>query len=206
MKKCDVKRVVDENIEAMKTMLGLDRWDIDLEYKQRLKKKRNGQCTTDFAWINAALITLVPGKLDDKEDVLSVLQHELVHCITSSHNLCMTATAELVSKKEYQALLVLHYRAVEEVTEWICRILDSMKALPREHCTMCKKESTPDKGLIPFTFCWPCFERCFPKISKDMKEDLEETTTKNILDVVKDTPQSKIKTPAEALANRDNKH
>jgi len=190
----DVKAVVNENIDKMKAMLGLDRWDIDIEYGKTeaniLSSGFDGQCTTDTAWVNRALITLDPDGMDDSAEVLDVLQHELVHCITSSYNLCMGATSELVSKKEYRALLALHYRADEEVTTAICNILDSLKPLPREHCTICRKEPTPDSGLIPFSLCRVCFEGMFPELAKEMKEAFKETVTENILDVVKDTPQS----------------
>lgn len=169
MKKCDVKRIVDENIEAMKTMLGLDRWSIDIKYGKTktnvLGKDFIGQCHTDVAWVNEALIILDPGNFDDSAEVLDVLQHELVHCITSSYHLSMAATAELVSKKEHQALSVLNYRADEEVTEWICKIIDSLKPFPVEkNCMFCNSVHSPDNVLVPFPMCSACGQGMITKL------------------------------------------
>ena len=169
MKKRDVQQVVETNIEAMKTMLGLDRWEINFEYKpiSGKNKRCNGQCTTDVTWVNRALITLVPGKLDDEEEVLSVLLHELIHCITSSYHLGMVATAELTSKKEYQALLVLHYRADEEVTEWICKIINSLRPFPdKEKCSFCNIKHSPDNQLALFRVCNSCGQGMINKLDK----------------------------------------
>lgn len=177
MKKLDVQRIVDKNIEAMKTMLGLDRWEINFEYKpiSGKNKRCNGQCTTDVTWVNRALITLVPGKLDDEEEVLSVLLHELIHCITSSYHLGMVATSELTSKKEYQALLVLHYRADEEVTEWICKILDSLKPFPVKHpCIFCNSVNSPNNVLVPFPMCSACGQRMITSLDNISKKDMQD--------------------------------
>lgn len=169
MKKRDVQQVVEANIEAMKTMLGLDRWEIDIKYGKTkanvLGKGFVGQCTTDVTWINEAIITLDPKMLDDKTEVLDILQHELVHCITSNFHLGMTTTAKLVSKKEYQALLVLNYRADEEVTKWICKILDSLKPFPaQEGCLFCSSKNSPDNVLAPIYICCTCGQKMIDRL------------------------------------------
>ncbi|KKL26701.1 hypothetical protein LCGC14_2392670 [marine sediment metagenome] len=178
MKKCDVKRIVDENVEDLKMMLGLDRWQIDIKYGKTkanvLGKDFVGQCTTNVTWINRALIILDPGKLDDEAEVLDVLLHELVHCITSSFHLGMTATAELVSKKEHQVLSVLSYRANEEVTEWICKIIDNLKPFPvKNNCMFCNSKRSPDNILVPIHMCSACGQGMINKLDAKAKESQE---------------------------------
>lgn len=195
MKKSEVKRIVEENIETLKKMLGLDRWDINFEYKplSGRNKSCNGQCLTDVAWVDRALITLVPRKLYDKQDVLDVLQHELVHCIMSSHNIYMTAMAKLVSRKEYQALLVLHYRADEEATVRICKVLDGLKSpQPVSSCSLCDKEQNLNTHLFRLALCRDCFKKLFPEIEAEIVRVAKEKTHK--------FAESIVKTPADTAA------
>ena len=163
MKRIEVKRIVEANIDDIKAMLGLGHWEIAVEYgkvKIQGSDRFNGRCLTDVVkYANKALITLVPKKLDDEGEVLDVLRHELVHCVVSSFDICMDEVAELVTKKEYKALLVLHYQVDEEVTKRICKILDSLKPFPAKRtCVFCGSKNSPDSVLIPIHMCCACMQ------------------------------------------------
>lgn len=176
MKKSEVKRIVDENIGGLKKMLGLDRWWIDVEYgkvKIQGSVNFNGQCSTVVKYTNRAKITLDPGRLEDENEVLEVLQHELVHCITSSLHLGETVMGVLVTKQQYQVLTDLFYRANEEITESFCKILNGLSPVKSdiaETCIRCHSGPRPDKPLIPLSICSKCL------IAWDKKMRKQENT------------------------------
>lgn len=161
MQKKEVQKIVEDNIDSMKAMLGLSHWDITMEYGAIPKRPSlNGLCTTDVAWVDSAKIRLSPKKLQNEEEVLDVLQHELVHCIVSSFHLGMVAAGKLVTKKEYDALLILHSRANEEVTTRLCKILNGIKPIKfrlEKKCLGCGVGAKPDNPLITLGICPDCF-------------------------------------------------
>lgn len=163
MKRSEVKAIVESNIEPMKDMLGLSHWIIDIEYGVIQERTDcGGFCITNITWVDEALIKLNPRKLYSEYEVLDVLQHELVHCIVSSFHLVMVAAGELVTKKEYSALMVCHSRADEEVTTRMCRILNGIRPLEsilKDKCISCSTHPTPDKPLISLGICPSCFEK-----------------------------------------------
>lgn len=173
MRKSKVKRIVDANIEGLKATLGLDSWRIKIRYgkvKIQGSDDFNGQCSVAVKYLNKATITLDPGKLDDEAEVLEVLQHELVHCITSSFHLSEIITSVLVTKQQYKVLTDLFYRANEEIVEWVCRILNGIRPLEsRPTCIKCKNEPTPDKPLVPLTYCVDCFGELFPEVVEGLE-------------------------------------
>ena len=172
MKKNEVCKIVESNIEAMKIMLGLDRWDIGIKYDEininGLGNNFGGQCCIDVASVDSATIILDPKKLDNEAEVLDALQHELVHCITSGFNIGLYAASGLVSKKEYQVLHVLNYRADEEVTTRVCKILDGIRIIQSDltkTCIGCSTGPQPDKPLSSLAICPDCLDRWYKRKS-----------------------------------------
>jgi len=131
MKKKDVRRIVDENIDSLKALLGLDSWTIHVEYgKVKLPGRTDGnfwgKCVTDPAHFENATIVIDPKKHNAEQDVIETLIHELCHAVISCFNQIDHVIEEFVSPAEYKALSVMWYHANEQVVERICRIVTNL--------------------------------------------------------------------------------
>ena len=129
MKKKDVRKIVEANIDNLKAALGLSSWRVFIDYGPALidgdDTHYNGKCNTDPAIHETALITLDPKQLDSEAEILEVLRHELAHCIAASFNTCQAVLATLLTRREYRALDVLFHIAHERVVGSIQSILES---------------------------------------------------------------------------------
>lgn len=127
MKRDDVKKIVDANIEGLKKMLGLSDWDVLVEYGKipiEDGSTGRGRCIVDPALFDkTAVITLDPKLVEDKEDTLFVLSHELAHIVVSDFDICQTVLSSFLSAEENRAADILFHIAHEKAVSAIQRIL-----------------------------------------------------------------------------------
>ena len=127
MKKADVQRIVETNIEGIQRRLGLESWKIVVEYSPiRIDGDDThypGMCNTDPELFQKALITLDPEQHNNSAEVLYTLEHELCHCIGSNFDICQAVLARLITKREYKAVDVLFRIAHEQTVASIQSIL-----------------------------------------------------------------------------------
>ena len=108
MKREEVKPIIDAALPRMKTMTGLNDWDITIQYRKIKDTKHNklsnlqtmGQCKTDGqgCWDKKAIIRLDPDKHDSIDKLILTLWHELGHCVTHIHLSPMRhALSEIIS-------------------------------------------------------------------------------------------------------------
>lgn len=127
MKKSKVKRIVKSNIKRLQKLFDLQSWDIVFEYHSVSESDASGSCDC-LVERQVALIVLDPGMIEDEADVIEVLIHELIHCITSTFHTYKAAVSCLVdSGNTLDAIGVIYERAEEETVSSFCRILERMQ-------------------------------------------------------------------------------
>jgi hypothetical protein len=92
-----VRAIVERDLESLSHKLGLGHWKIVVRYRSESVNTegdyQSGGChrLVDY---NAAAITLNPEAVDDEAEVLSVLRHELFHCLLAPYDLYHQAARE----------------------------------------------------------------------------------------------------------------
>ena len=124
MDKSLVTEIVEANIDRLQKLLGLSAWVIVFEYHSVSDSDASGSCDC-LVERQVALIVLDPGMIEDEADVIEVLTHELIHCITSTFHTYKAAVSCLVdSGNTLDAIGVIYERAEEEIVCHFCRILE----------------------------------------------------------------------------------
>jgi hypothetical protein len=85
MDRSAVEAIVRREIEPLKERLGLAHWHTAVDLGP-IEDGAIGQCSRKIDY-DKAYIELDPGRLDDEEEILKVLRHELFHVIVSPFDL-----------------------------------------------------------------------------------------------------------------------
>lgn len=125
MEKSKVKRIVKANIKRLQKLLGLETWEISIEYHATEEDSYKASCLAHIESCEA-LIVINPERMKDEADVLHALSHELAHCITSTFRTYKFAVANLLlpDEKVVNAIGEIYDRAEEEIVCSFCRILE----------------------------------------------------------------------------------
>lgn len=131
MDKSIVEEIVNSNVERLKKLLGLQSWEFVFEYDSFPEDTIKGSCDS-LVERQIAIIVLDPKMMETKADVIEILTHELIHCITSTFHTYKAAVSCLIdSGNTLDAIGVIFTRAEEETVSRFCRILERMQAEPK---------------------------------------------------------------------------
>ncbi|KKK80654.1 hypothetical protein LCGC14_2821330 [marine sediment metagenome] len=127
MDQSDIERTVDENINGIKKLLGLEKWEIVFAYGEMDDDSFEASCLARVEY-SEAVITIDPNHITDSKHLLRVLLHECCHCLTATFETYKFAVARLLlnDKKSFDAIDEMYSRANEEVVCGICRILEGI--------------------------------------------------------------------------------
>lgn len=117
-----VKEIVDKNIGHLKRAVQLQQWECDVR-REAIGNKVPAQCQP-MPGYRQAIIKLDSAELDDEEDLMDSLRHELLHCMISSFETYRKGVGELIDGTTFNALDVMFKRACEETVGNIERMLD----------------------------------------------------------------------------------
>jgi hypothetical protein len=89
MDRSAAKAIVDAHLDELQALLGIQHWRVRVSYDP-LESERPGWDTLGNCFANpdydSSLINLNADALDNEEQVLSVLRHELFHVVLSPYN------------------------------------------------------------------------------------------------------------------------
>ncbi len=121
MSKAEVKKIVEESIRPLRAALQLHDWQFVLVYDTSLGKDR-AACTRDCQR-HAATLTFNPAELEDEQDVLWTLLHELLHIYHAEFDLYLDSVKVPVPKQVFDAIEPSFHNACEHVVQKLERLL-----------------------------------------------------------------------------------
>jgi hypothetical protein len=132
MDRSEVKRIVEEALEPMATALWVRDWLILPEYGA-IEDGKCGFCKADPAYMKAT-IRLDPAQLDDEDDVLRTLRHEILHIVHGEFAVYMNMMLCAVKEKDWRMKDVedrAYTLACERTVARLERLLDGLGQTPR---------------------------------------------------------------------------
>ena len=115
----EVKAIVDDSLPLFSDAMGLDAWNIRVEYDEG----HSGNCVAEPMY-KRALITLNPACLDTKTEVLFTLRHELLHVTQSGIQAYRLAVGRIVSGQGWDVLEEVYQQQAEDLVNRAERMLD----------------------------------------------------------------------------------
>lgn len=123
MDKSKMRRIVNKHVEQLRWALQLQTWKIDIEYCV-LEGDSVASCLTNAPY-HQMTIEIDCDKLDDKDEVLRFLRHEMLHGLHAEWDDLFVHVMECVSNKGQRAVLSnLRHQAAERLVGRLERMLD----------------------------------------------------------------------------------
>jgi len=128
MKVTETKKIVYNNEKRLRKMLGLSDWDVTYSFVEIDPDNDDfvsAACLANQPYKKADII-INPTAFNTKKEVLKILQHELVHCLTAplaSGAVYEDILSKYVSDREMEVLKLLFKNINEEITNNFCRVL-----------------------------------------------------------------------------------
>lgn len=122
-----VREIVQVKVRQLRWALQLQDWKIDVEYgalsSDGDSPRTMGECYADAEY-RAARIVLDPHVLDNEEEVLDVLRHEMLHIFHAELKTYRSAVCQLLARDSFLAVDEILKLATETTVKRIEQMLD----------------------------------------------------------------------------------
>lgn len=126
----EAKRIMDDHLLAMRHLLYLNDWKINLKWGSFKTAHSEGefevlaQCSVEASYKQAS-IEVDHTRLHDEEDLLRVIRHELLHLFHADLNLYRDQTREMLGARSWNAVEAAWLNGVERLVLQMEAMLDN---------------------------------------------------------------------------------
>jgi len=133
MDKTIAEAIIKQEFPRYQKLFHLQDWTITFKYRwiDDEDDLTFGNCVAEPGY-KTATIAINHDLLDNKEELLKVMRHEMIHILHSSFDIYRDAIEKLLGKSEFEALDTVYSYCSEEAVMFIENILDKELKLPLE--------------------------------------------------------------------------
>ena len=136
MDKSELKKIIDKSIAPMRNALCLNEWTVQVFYEtlgksDHMRRSQIAESRPDPKYMDA-WIKFYCEEIDDENEVLNTLRHELLHFLHADMQIMRRAVADMLTEKEFNVYTELHQHVCERIVHCIEALLDNLNFDPKK--------------------------------------------------------------------------